>query len=111
MKYIFDVLPLKAVKVILQIYEGINEGETDIDRSTTIDELFMNIAKLLESNTTISLSEEYLTGLKNNIMPYYIDYVGMFVKEMKNLVDAYLRTLQQNTANLEMLMLLSQKLV
>lgn len=111
MKYIFDVLPLKVVKVILQIYEGINEGETDIDRSTTIDELFMNIVKLLESNTTISFPEEYLAGLKNNIMPYYIDYVGMFVKEMKNLVDAYLRTLQQNTANLEMLILLSQKLV
>jgi ankyrin repeat protein len=111
MKYIFDILPLKVVKVILQIYEGDNEGEDDIDRNTTLESLFLHINKIIGSTTVINIQEDssLLTNLKEYVYPFYIDYIGMFVKEMKLLMDNYLKSLQFQSIGLEILNLLSTK--
>jgi hypothetical protein len=112
LKYIFDILPLKLVKVILQIYEGFNEGENDIDRGDTVESLFDNINKIIGSNVALDISDDssLLTNLKDYVYPFYGDYIELFVKEMKNVVDNYLRLLQHQSSELELLEMLSWKI-
>jgi hypothetical protein len=112
MKYIFDVLPLKVVKIILQIYEGENEGEDDIDRIVNLESLFLHISKIIGSTTVIDIKDDssLLTNLKDYVYPYYIDYLGLFVKEMKLLMDNYLKSLQYQHTSLEILSILSTKI-
>jgi ankyrin repeat protein len=96
MQYIFEVMPLKLVKSVLQIYEGPNEGEDDLDRKNTPESLFAFINKILESATTVGLKDKssLLMNFKEYVYPFYIDYSVTFIKEMKKLIDSYLRQLQ-----------------
>lgn len=96
MNYIFTILPLKLVKATLGIYEGPNEGEDDIDRRLTPESIFNHINKILESATTIGIKDKssLMLNLREYAYPFYIDYSTTFIKEMKNLVDSYMRQLQ-----------------
>lgn len=96
LKYIFTTLPTKVVKIILEIYEGENEGEEDPDRNTNLELIFDYISTILESTTVIDLKKDttFLTNLKNYVYPYFISYLELFVKEMFNLISNYLRSLQ-----------------
>ena len=111
LKYVYDILPLKIVKVILQIYEGLNEGETDIDRTSTIESLFSNINKIIGSSTALDIQDNssLLANLKDYVYPFYGDYIELFIKEMKSVTDNYLRFLQSQSNALNLLNVLSQK--
>jgi hypothetical protein len=108
MNHIFNVMPIKIVKIILQIYEGINEGEDDIDRTLTLESLFEEISKILAANTSVDIASDssLIKNLKQYIYPYCIDYLEMFVKDMKNVMDNYLRSQQYQAINLQLLDLL-----
>lgn len=111
MNYIFEILPLKLVKATLQIYEGPNEGEDDLDKRLTPESIFNHINKILESSTTTEIKDKssLLLNLKEYAYPFYIDYSTSFIKEMKNLVDSYMRQLQGEFNMLNILDELSQK--
>jgi hypothetical protein len=111
MNYIFETLPLKLVKVTLQIYEGPNEGEDDLDKRLTAESIFNHINKILESSTTIGIKDtsSLLLNLKEYVYPFYIDYSTTFIKEIKNLIDSYMRQLQGDFNMLNILDELSQK--
>lgn len=111
MNYIFETLPLKLVKVVLQIYEGPDEGEDDLDKRLTAESIFNHINKILESSTTIELKDKssLLLNLKEYAYPFYIDYSTQFIKEMKNLIDSYMRQLQGDFNMLNILEELSEK--
>lgn len=113
MKYVFDVLPLKIVKVILQIYEGDNEGEDDIDRGSTVESLLLYINKIILTTTVIDLTEEssLIVNLREHIYPFYVEYLTLFVNEMKILIDNYMRSLEYQSKSLKILKALSNKSV
>lgn len=103
--YILNTLPLKIVKIILQIFEGDDEGENDPDRQNNLESIFDQITVILESTTSINLNKgNALTqGLKEHVYPYYIDFLEMFVKEMFNLMSNYMRTLQYQSKMLDII--------
>lgn len=111
MNYIFSILPLKLVKATLQIYEGPNEGEDDLDKRLTPESIFNHINKILESSTTVEIKDKssLLSNLKEYAYPFYVDYSTSFIKEMKNLIDSYMRQLQGEFNMLNILDELSQK--
>jgi len=103
--YMFNVLPLKLVKVVLQIYEGPDEGEGDPDKDVSLISLLEHINKILNNNTTFELPEDasLLTNLKDHIFPYFAEYFELFIKEMYNLMLNYLRTSVYHYNSLELL--------
>lgn len=111
MNYIFNILPLKLVKSTLQIYEGPNEGEDDLDRRLTPESIFYHINKILESSTTVGIKDKssLLANLKEYAYPFYIDYSTSFIKEMKKIIDSYLRQLQGDFNLLNILEELTKK--
>ena len=110
-KYVFGVMPMKVIKTILQIYEGENEGEADGDKTNTLESLFLHINKIIGSATIINVHENssLMSNLKDYVYPFYISYVELFVKEMKNILDNYLKSLQYQCASIHILQLLADK--
>lgn len=108
LSYIMIDLPTKAVKCTLQIF---NE-EGDVDRETNIDKLFAHITKILEANTTMPLTKDssMIKNLHEYIYPFFKDYVELFVKEMKNVMDGYLRSLKYQANHLKVLKLLVSRI-
>lgn len=96
LNYIFNTFPEKVVKIILQIFDGENEGENDPDKDNKIEYLFDHINVILESITAINLrpGNTLTSNFKMYVYPYFNDYLDLFVKEMYNLMTNYLRSLQ-----------------
>jgi hypothetical protein len=113
MNYIFEIFPLRATKIILQIYEGLNEGEEDIDRSLTLEASFDEISKIIGMTTTVDISSDssLIMNLQQYIYPFCMDYLNSFVKDMKNILDNYLKSQQYQSNNLELLAILKEKLI
>lgn len=105
MGYIFEILPLKIVKIILKIFEGYDEGIDDIDRETKIDVLFDHINKIIGSTTVIDITPDssLLNSLRENVYPFYREYLELFVSKMKSLLDNYMRSLKYQSLSLQML--------
>jgi hypothetical protein len=110
MTYIMNDMPWKAVKCTLQLFEGEGNGEGDIDRETNIDKLFAHITKILEANTTMPMTKDssVIKNLNEYIYPFFKDYIELFVKEMKSVMDGYLRTLKYQGQHLEIMKMLSE---
>lgn len=110
MTYIMNDMPWKAVKCTLQLFEGEGNGEGDIDRETNIDKLFAHITKILEANTTMPMTKDssVIKNLNEYIYPFFKDYIELFVKEMKSVMDGYLRTLKYQGQHLEIMQMLSE---
>lgn len=88
--YLFNVMPIKYLKSVLNIFDG----EIDPDREHTIDRLFDEIINILIiSGTPITLTTDslFIINLKDYIFPYIKDYLEIFSKQMKTLCDNYFR--------------------
>ena len=107
MEYMFNVLPNKLVKVILNIYTS----ENDSDRQENVETLLGHITKILESNTTLPLDKDtsMIKNLTEYIYPFFKDYLELFIKEMKKLIDNHLRNLKHQGIFLEILKILADK--
>jgi ankyrin repeat protein len=105
--YIINIIPIKCVKSILQIFEH----EDDPDNQITLDAIFENIDNILMSSTKIGINKDnnLIINLKKYVYPYYIDYLQLFVKEMFNLMSNYIRTLQYQTKMINILNLISKR--
>lgn len=105
MNYIFEKLPAKLVKFILEIFEGPNEGEDDVDRSNNVESSIAYISVLLGSNVSVDLSKgtSLMTNLEQHIYPYCADYVKLFIENIKKIMDNYMRSLKYQSNMLEIL--------
>lgn len=110
LSYIFDTIPTKIVKIVLQIFNG-PDPDSDPDKLTSVEEIFDHINKILESTSAINLptNNSLTSGLKLYVFPYYGDYLELFIKEMFNLLSNYLRSLQYQTKTLKILQSVSLK--
>jgi hypothetical protein len=113
LKFIFDILPKKVVKIILGIYEGENLGEDDLDRTLDVEGLFKHINKILMTNTTLTIESDssLIVNLTDYVYPYFRDYLELFVREIKKMMDGYLRALHYQANNLELLTMLLSRAV
>ena len=105
MNYMFDILPLKLVKVVLQVFEGSDDGSGDVDKNERVESLFDHINSIIVANTTVNISDKsfLLNTLKQDIYPYYADYFTMFIKEIKKVIDGYLRSILFQANNISMI--------
>jgi ankyrin repeat protein len=108
-KYIFDELPLKIVKNILDIYD---DKDSDEYRRTTIEELLNHMLIILDSSPSKHLyfgeKNDFMIDMKQVIIPYYINYLQLFVKEMYNLMSNYLKSLEFHAKSLKIVTMLTK---
>lgn len=110
LKYIVGILPKKLTKFILNIYES----EYDPDRSiTSFDMLFDSIVNILTLAKTISITKNSLIveQLKSYIFPYYRDIFEIFIKEIKNMTDSYMRYIISESKQIDILTSILNKAV
>ena len=107
MKYIFDVLPTKLVKVVLKIYNGDN----DPDRDNTIEKLLAPITNMIETNMILSIKSDssLIENLNKDVYKFYKKYFELIISQMKTLADNYLQSLTHQSSSLEILKKLFKK--
>ena len=92
-KYIFMTLPEKATKIILNIYDG----EDDPDRRETLDSIFSKIIVLLNRGPAFIMPTKQesplIDNIKTYIIPYYINYSKLIVKELFALSNNFFKHL------------------
>lgn len=112
LKYIYEVIPIKVTKVILQIFDG-PDSEFDPDNSLSMPQIFEHIITIIESSTVVKFdpNNSFSSGLKQYVFPYYTDYLELFVKEMFNIMSNYLRSLQYQSKSLIILEQVTMKAV
>jgi hypothetical protein len=90
-EYIMKIISEKAIKSSLGIYEHDSDPDKDIDLLAYLNE----INKRLMSNTTVSLSDSssVIKSLNDYVFPYFKDYMEIYIKHMKQMIDNYLKCL------------------
>jgi len=111
LEYIFKVLPRKIVKFVLHIYQTDNPKDDEDSETDNLETLFLHINVILLSNTIVPLTPDspLIKNLSEYVYPYFSDYLGMFVKEMKQMIDNYILSLKYQATNLSMLDMLVDK--
>ncbi len=87
--YIFNILPEKVLKNILNLYEN----DDDDDKKNNIITLLEFINKILESNTVIQINKDgsnIITTLDTHVYPYFKEYLEATIINIKKLTDGYL---------------------
>lgn len=105
MKYIFTEFPEKIVKVILNIYNGDDDSDKELDR----DKIFNFIIEILNTVTQIGSVSKLSSNINEHIFPYYKSYIESFVKIIKGTIDNYLKNILYQGESLNILMILNKK--
>jgi uncharacterized protein YdhG (YjbR/CyaY superfamily) len=108
MKYIMETLPLRCVKVCTKIYEGDNDPDRLLIK---INSLFDPISNMLMMNKTLPIgsTSSIIMLLDKTIYPYFVDLMELFIKEGKNMLDSYMRYTINESKQVEIIKLLSDK--
>lgn len=90
-EYIMSVISEKAVKSSLNIYEH----DADPDKDVNLLAYFAEINKRLMSNTVTFIAESspIIKSLNDYVYPYFKDYMEIYIKHMKQMIDNYLKCL------------------
>lgn len=107
MEYIFDTLPYKLVKITIGVYEN----EYDDDIGISVDKLYQNIIELIVDNpiSPISNDSTLVQALEQYIIPYYRDYINIFITNAKNMIDNYFGYVQSEAKLMTILIELLEK--
>ena len=92
-EYIINTIPIKIVKITLQIFD---EYENDYDRNLSIEQIFEEINQLLKTNyNLVNITEEssLIKNLNEYIYPFFKDWLELFIREMKSVSDVYIRNI------------------
>lgn len=109
-KYIFDFMPIKLIKLTLNIYDG----ENDPDKIYNRDGLYEEIIKILMSNTVIPITEDtsLIKNIRDILIPYFKDYNNLFINEAINLTNGYFGYILSESKLLKIIsILLSQSMI
>jgi hypothetical protein len=106
-KYIFEDIPKRCVKRVLEIYEN----DTDQDKQIDLLELLKGIINKLttQSYIIIQTDSDIIKKLLNNIFPYFVEYITINAKMMKQITDGYFSILANIIKNIEIHKLLIEK--
>lgn len=87
-EYIFGYMPLKLIKITLNIYDG----DYDEDKMYTIDDLYNKMVDIITTNDVMAIQDnsKLSKNLKETIIPYFKEYNDLFIKESKNMMDGYI---------------------
>ena len=91
--YIMIFAPLRLVKSALSKY---NQYETDYDKEYSFDQFTLDINNILQTNSElgdVADKSSLIKNLNKYIYPFYKDWVELFVKEMKDVGDVYIRNI------------------
>ena len=94
-KYLFDTMPKQIVKIILKQYTN----KSDPDRKIKLVDIFTQLTELLVENlnkNSISETRKFEEQLRTYVYPYYSGYFETVIKEMKNTIDMFLKSIQYN---------------
>jgi hypothetical protein len=108
-EYIMKIISEKATKSSLGIYEHDSDPDKDVDLLAYLNE----INKRLMSNTTVSLSDSssVIKSLNEYVYPYFKDYMEIYIKHMKQMIDNYLKCLYAYNTYLKIVKLVADKAV
>lgn len=100
--YIMDDLPSIAVKFVTNIYEGDDDNDRFINR---MQDIFLPILTMLTLNQSYSITKDSSIHklLETKLFPFFGDIIESTIKESKNMVDNYLRYLQNESKQIEVL--------
>ena len=99
--YLFDILPAKLIKNVLNLYEN----DDDDDKKINIISLLEFINKILETNTIIQINKEnskIITTLDGHVYPYFKEYLDISINYIKKFTDGYLSTLLNLSSKLNL---------
>lgn len=89
-KYIFDKLPVKAVKVALQVFED----EIDPDIPSQMSDILSHVLTIISSNKNLYLQKtKFEDEVKTYVIPYFKEYLETYIKAIKNMFESYMRGL------------------
>lgn len=108
MKYIMVTLPLRFVKITTSTYEGDDDPDRLINRTSV---LFEPILNMLMINKTLPLdrSSSIITLFEKTLFPYFDDIMQLSVNEAKNMVDNYLRYSSNESRQIRIITKLANK--
>ena len=89
-KYIFDTLPIKLTK----IYLDIAEYSDDLNTKLTSKEIFEEITIILNTNNVVPIDNNIKKILEDIIYPYFETYTEIYIKNMKKIIDDYLKQIE-----------------
>jgi ankyrin repeat protein len=107
LRYIFGEMPTKLVKVTLQIFES----EIDPDKKLTNDVIFNRVIELLQANKAIQIDNNtsLVKNIKTVLNPYFREYFELFIKELKSVVDNYMRYIITESKLVEIFAILQEQ--
>ena len=88
-KYIINDMPIKLVKKIFDIYEN----DEDFDKKILIEEIYNQVTKILILNRIYTFDKDstIIKEIKEKLNPFYQEYISLFLKNMKILMDGYIK--------------------
>ncbi len=91
-EYIFKIIPMKLIKKTLNIYEGDNDGEYDMDKNEiTTENLIDDILNIIVSSTTIAITMD--SPLINNLRIIFTrqkEYITLSINSLYLLMNNYM---------------------
>ena len=107
MKYIFDYMPEKIIKLQLNIFSDDN----DSDKLLNKDIIYEQINKILMSNSVIPINENssIIKNISNDVIPFYKSYIDMFIDEGYKMINNYFAYIRHEANLLKILRLLIQQ--
>lgn len=106
-EYIIGTIPERIVKCVLRVYEN----ETDPDRAIEPITFLKQIGKRISANTSFPIpnDSQLIKDINDHVIEYFNTYIRMYVEALRNLLVGYLKTLLNQSANIDMLMYISSK--
>jgi ankyrin repeat protein len=100
--YLFGDIALPLVKHELTVHD--HDGDFD---DISIDEVFNQIIQILTTEPIGITSETVvIRNLRESFFPYYMEYISLVIRELKNLIDNYLNYMYTQGKNLEIITLM-----
>lgn len=98
-KYIFEILPEKIIKIVLKLFE-----DNDEDKSSDILSQLRFIERFLEKSQILGLDKgenKIIKILRDYVYPYFKEYFDTHIKNLKKITDGYLSIIGDLSIKLE----------
>jgi hypothetical protein len=98
-KYIFEILPEKIIKIVLKLFE-----DNDEDKSSDILSQLRFIERFLEKSQILGIDKgenKIIKILRDYVYPYFKEYFDTHIKNLKKITDGYLSIIGDLSIKLE----------
>lgn len=111
MTFVVNTIPERIAKVNLKIFE--NDTDPDRDTKVTTMTFLQQIINRIVANTAFPMPEDspVVKDLKDHVLPYFKDYIEIFVKKLRDLLEGYLKMIINQKNSLEITKLILAKAI